>query len=170
MNSVFPGRFRSLAQAFGTQRENTVLFLAESGQKTTIPGVRRLRLAPPSSCDSDDPAEREIVTRLRRGARAGNALLSKSLMLIASLGDHRLVHTLAEAVYNTSEGEIAELANLRNLDLSYEEYLAIITGKTAWMLRASCELAALTRTVFGITSNTPCIRKIQGRTNNRKVT
>lgn len=76
LNSVFPGRFRSLAQAFGTQRENTVLFLAESGQKTTIPGVRRLRLAPPSSCDSDDPAEREIVTRLRRGARAGNALLA----------------------------------------------------------------------------------------------
>ena len=76
LNSVFPGRFRSLAQAFGAIRDNTVLFLAESGQKTTIPGVRRLRLAPPASYESDDPAEREIVTRLRRGARAGNALLA----------------------------------------------------------------------------------------------
>ena len=53
-----------------------MLFLAETGQKLAIPGVRRLRLAPPAPYDSDDPAEKEIVTRLRRGARAGNALLS----------------------------------------------------------------------------------------------
>ena len=76
LNSVFPGRFRSLAQAFGASQNNTVLFLAETGQKLAIPGVRRLRLAPPAPYESDDPAEKEIVTRLRRGARAGNALLS----------------------------------------------------------------------------------------------
>lgn len=75
LNSTFPGRFRSLAQAFGAVRENTVLFLAETGQKIALAGVRRLRLAPPSSYDSDDPAEKEIVRRLRRGARAGNTLL-----------------------------------------------------------------------------------------------
>ena len=76
LNSVFPGRLRSLAQAFGASQNNTVLFLAETGQKLAIPGVRRLRLAPPAPYESDDPAEKEIVTRLRRGARAGNALLS----------------------------------------------------------------------------------------------
>ena len=75
LNSTFPGRFRSLAQAFGAVRENKVLFLAETGQKLTLAGVRRLRLPPAAPCDSDDPAEREIVTRLRRGARAGNTLL-----------------------------------------------------------------------------------------------
>ena len=76
LNSVFPGRFRYIAQAFGASPDNTVLFLAETGQKVAIPGVRRLRLAPPAPYGSGDPAEKEIVTRLRRGARAGNALLS----------------------------------------------------------------------------------------------
>ena len=75
LNSTFPGRFRSLAQAFGSARDNTVLFLAESGQKLALGGVRRLRLAPPAPCESDDLAEKEIVGRLRRAARAGNALL-----------------------------------------------------------------------------------------------
>ena len=76
LNSVFPGRFRSLAQAFGANPKNTVLFLAETGQKLAIPGVRRLRLAPPIPYDGDDPAEKEAVMRLRRAARTGNALLS----------------------------------------------------------------------------------------------
>ena len=76
LNSVFPGRFRSLAQALGSIQGNTVLFLAETGQKLAIPGVRRLRLAPPAPYESDDLAEKELVMRLRRGARAGNALLS----------------------------------------------------------------------------------------------
>mgnify|MGYP003614001610 CR=1 FL=1 len=76
LNSVFPGRFRYIAQAFGASPDNTVLFLAEPGQKVAIPGVRRLRVAPPAPYGSADPAEKEIVTRLRRRARAGNALLS----------------------------------------------------------------------------------------------
>ena len=76
LNSVFPGRFRSIAQAFGADPKNTVLFLAETGQKLAIPGVRRLRLAPPTPYDGEDPAEKEIVMRLRRAARTGNALLS----------------------------------------------------------------------------------------------
>ena len=76
LNSVFPGRFRSIAQAFGANPKNTVLFLAETGQKLAIPGVRRLRLAPPIPYEGDDPAEKEGVMRLRRAARAGNALLS----------------------------------------------------------------------------------------------
>jgi len=76
LNSVFPGRFRSIAQAFGANPKNTVLFLAETGQKLAIPGVRRLRLPPPIPYEGDDPAEKEAVMRLRRAARAGNALLS----------------------------------------------------------------------------------------------
>ncbi len=43
----------------------------------------------------------------------------------------------------TIEGEMEEFDNLRNLDMRQEAYRSIITGKTAWMLRASCELGAL---------------------------
>ena len=75
LHGSFPGPFRLLAHSFGTEQENTVLFLSETGQKGGLPGVRRLRLAPPLSHAGDDPAEREAVLRFRRGARAGNAML-----------------------------------------------------------------------------------------------
>lgn len=75
LHGSFPGPFRLLAHAFGAEPENTVLFLSETGQKGGLPGVRRLRLAPPLSHTSEDSAEREGVLRFRRGARAGNAML-----------------------------------------------------------------------------------------------
>ena len=75
LHGSFPGPFRLLAHSFGAGQENTVLFLSETGQKGGLPGGRRLRLAPPLSHASDDPAEREAVLRFRRGARAGNAML-----------------------------------------------------------------------------------------------
>jgi octaprenyl-diphosphate synthase len=74
---------------------------------------------------------------------AGDAMLGKALMLVSSLEDPRLTACVARAVMHTAEGEIDEYANLRNPDLSQEEYLRIVTGKTAWVLRASCELGAL---------------------------
>lgn len=37
LNSVFPGRFRSIAQAFGANPKNTVLFLAEQGKSWPSP-------------------------------------------------------------------------------------------------------------------------------------
>ncbi len=75
LNSVFPGQFRALARAYGAAG-HTVLFLAEGGQKNSVlPGVRRLRLAPPTPWTGTDVVERECVLLLRRGARAGNALL-----------------------------------------------------------------------------------------------
>lgn len=75
LNSIFPGPFRLLAAELGSDPENRVLFVSEGGQKGSLPGVRRLRQAPPLRYDSEDVAEREVVRRLRRAARAGNVLL-----------------------------------------------------------------------------------------------
>lgn len=68
LHNIFPGPFRWLAHAFGAHSEHTVLFLSETGRKAHLPGVRRLRLAPPLDHVCDDPAEREAVLRFRRGA------------------------------------------------------------------------------------------------------
>jgi octaprenyl-diphosphate synthase len=73
----------------------------------------------------------------------GDVMLAKALLMISKIGDTRLGDCIAEAAMHTAEGEIAEFNALRNPDISVEEYLAIITGKTAWMLRASCELGAI---------------------------
>lgn len=74
---------------------------------------------------------------------AGDAMLAKALLVVSSLGDTRLTSCVSEAVMRTAEGEMAEFARLRDVTLSQEDYITIITGKTAWMLRASCELGAL---------------------------
>ena len=74
---------------------------------------------------------------------AGDALLAKALLTVSALGDARLTCCISEAVMYTAAGEVAEIANVRNFGISQEAYLEIITGKTAWMLRAACELGAM---------------------------
>lgn len=74
---------------------------------------------------------------------AGDALLAKAMLMVSAFGDTRLTDCISMAVMRTAEGEIAEFDLLRNLDASHADYLDVITGKTAWMLRASCELGAL---------------------------
>ncbi len=81
---------------------------------------------------------------------AGDAMLAKALHSVSSLGDARLTACISEAVMRTAEGEMAEFAHLRDLELSQQGYIDIITGKTAWMLRASCELGALLSGAAGL--------------------
>lgn len=74
---------------------------------------------------------------------AGDAMLAKAVHVVSAYNDPRLTATLAQAVLETAEGQIAECANIRNVSLSYEDYEAIIRGKTAWLLRTSCEMGAI---------------------------
>ncbi len=83
------------------------------------------------------------VFGLTEAVLAGDAMLAGALLMVSRLGDARLTACISEAVMHTAEGEAAELASLRRLDGSQDDYIAMITGKTAWMLRAACELGAL---------------------------
>ncbi|WP_353116758.1 polyprenyl synthetase family protein [Nitratidesulfovibrio sp.] len=74
---------------------------------------------------------------------AGDALLALANRIVARYGDTRLTETIAEAIVQTATGEIVEIAHQRSTDHGHDTYIDIITGKTAWMLRASCELGAL---------------------------
>ncbi|MDR0339610.1 MAG: polyprenyl synthetase family protein [Desulfovibrio sp.] len=74
---------------------------------------------------------------------AGDALLAKALLTVSAFGDTRLTASVSEAVMRTAVGEIAEFDILRDTGVSHQNYLEVVTGKTAWMLRASCELGAL---------------------------
>lgn len=73
---------------------------------------------------------------------AGDAMLAKAVHVVAAYGDTRLTSSLSRAVLETAEGQMAECANIRNISLAYEEYEKIILGKTAWLLRTSCEMGA----------------------------
>ena len=74
---------------------------------------------------------------------AGDALLAEANALVADFGDVRLTRVFSEATSQTAAGEILEIAAQRRVDVSAEEYAAIVRGKTAWLIRAACEMGAL---------------------------
>ena len=73
----------------------------------------------------------------------GDAMLAHAARMVARIGNPRIVQQFAEGVVQTATGEIEEFMHLGNIALPHETYLKIITGKTAWSLRCSCEIPAI---------------------------
>ncbi len=74
---------------------------------------------------------------------AGDALLALSNKIVSNYNNIGLMRCLSEAIYRTAAGEIMELAYMKKKWLTYEEYLDIITGKTAYLIQFSCESGAI---------------------------
>jgi octaprenyl-diphosphate synthase len=72
----------------------------------------------------------------------GDVMLAHAAGMVAGIGDRFISMRFAEAVAKTAVGEIDEFNHLGDADLPYEKYLEIITGKTACILKAACELPA----------------------------
>jgi octaprenyl-diphosphate synthase len=53
-----------------------------------------------------------------------------------------MTRCIAQAIIQTATGEILEIAAIRDTTLTSERYLEIITGKTAYLIQAACELGA----------------------------
>lgn len=73
---------------------------------------------------------------------AGDALLAAGNYKMAQYSDERLMTSISEALLKTSSGEIAEIELLGKV-APVEEYLHVIEGKTAWILRSACEVGAI---------------------------
>ena len=74
---------------------------------------------------------------------AGDALLAAANLMVAGHGDTRLSACFSEATARTAAGEILEIEYMRRLDQPAGVYEAVVLGKTAWLLRASCVMGAL---------------------------
>lgn len=74
---------------------------------------------------------------------AGDALLSTANNLVAGFGKVKLCALFSRATAETAAGEILELHALHNQELSHREYMSIIRGKTACLIRAACEMGAV---------------------------
>lgn len=94
--------------------------------------------------------------RLRRGRPSANAryggdasilmgdhLYSKSFALLVDDNDHAVMDTLARATVSMTEAELFQLERKRQGHLSEEDYLQIITQKTASFISACCRIGAL---------------------------
>lgn len=72
----------------------------------------------------------------------GDYLFSRAMEILAEHENCRSIRVLSRAAKRVAEGELLETANRRNVELTEEEYINIISGKTAALMSASCELAA----------------------------
>jgi octaprenyl-diphosphate synthase len=76
------------------------------------------------------------------GVLAGDLLLTKALELITQIGEMQGIQSLTEACKQTCEGELLQIGAAGRFDMSTDEYLQIIAGKTAPLLACSAELGA----------------------------
>ncbi|HXA47348.1 MAG TPA: polyprenyl synthetase family protein, partial [Burkholderiaceae bacterium] len=93
---------------------------------------------------------------LRRGRQTANALFgnaasvlvgdfvySRAFQMMVSIGDMRVMQILADATNVIAEGEVLQLLNMHDPDVTEERYLQVIRSKTAKLFEAAGALGAL---------------------------
>ncbi len=101
----------------------------------------------------DDVVDESDLRRGRKTANAlwGNAasvlvgdfLYSRSFQLMVELDDMRIMRILADTTNTIAEGEVLQLLNIGNADVSEASYLAVIERKTAVLFAAATELGGI---------------------------
>jgi octaprenyl-diphosphate synthase len=101
----------------------------------------------------DDVVDESAMRRGRATANAvfGNAasvlvgdfLYSRAFQMMVAVGSMRVLDVLADATNVIAEGEVLQLMNMHDPDLSVEEYLRVIRFKTAKLFEASSRLGAV---------------------------
>ena len=101
----------------------------------------------------DDVVDESSLRRGRPTANAtfGNAasvlvgdfLYSRSFQMMVSVKNMRVLEVLSEATNVIAEGEVLQLMNMHDPDLSVDDYLRVIRYKTAKLFEASAQLGAV---------------------------
>ena len=73
----------------------------------------------------------------------GDYILSTALLNVAKTGNQRIVEYLAELGRTLSAGEILQLSNIQNQEISEDVYYQIIQNKTAALFEACAAIGAL---------------------------
>ena len=73
----------------------------------------------------------------------GDYILSTALLRVALSNNHEIVQNLAELGRTLAAGEILQLSNISNKDISEDAYYQVIEKKTAVLFEACCKLGAI---------------------------
>ena len=73
----------------------------------------------------------------------GDFLYSRAFQMMVKLQNMRVMHILSEATNIISEGEVLQLMNIHNADITEKEYLKVIHFKTAKLFEAATSLGAV---------------------------
>lgn len=101
----------------------------------------------------DDVVDESALRRGRDTANAvfgsaasvlvGDFLYSRAFQMMVDVGDMRVMKILADATNIVAEGEVLQLMNCGNADLSVADYLQVIQYKTAKLFEAAARLGAI---------------------------
>ena len=101
----------------------------------------------------DDVVDESSLRRGRQTANAlfGNAasvlvgdfLYSRAFQMMVSVDSMRVLEVLADATNVIAEGEVLQLLNMHDPDISVEDYLRVIRYKTAKLFEASARIGAV---------------------------
>ena len=95
-------------------------------------------------------------SELRRGRQTANAMFgnaasvlvgdfvySRAFQMMVSVNNMRIMQILADATNVIAEGEVLQLMNMHDPDVTEERYLQVIRSKTAKLFEAATELGSL---------------------------
>ena len=74
----------------------------------------------------------------------GDYLLAKSLISATETGSMEIMHLLAETSKRLSQGELFQIEKSRKLNITVEEYINMVSDKTAALISACTELGGIT--------------------------
>lgn len=73
----------------------------------------------------------------------GDFLYSRSFQMMVEVGSMPVMQVLADATNVIAEGEVLQLLNVHNADVTVEDYLRVIHYKTATLFEASARIGAI---------------------------
>jgi octaprenyl-diphosphate synthase len=73
----------------------------------------------------------------------GDFLYSKSILMTVAYDNVRILEVLSETTTKMAEGEVLQLFHADNLEIDEDEYLQVITRKTAVLISAACQIGAI---------------------------
>lgn len=73
----------------------------------------------------------------------GDFLYSRAFQMMVELNQMQIMHILADATNKIAEGEVLQLLNCNNPDITEAQYLQVIYCKTAKLFEAACDVASI---------------------------
>lgn len=73
----------------------------------------------------------------------GDFILAKAFSALTSIGNLRILQIVSRATERLSEGELFQMMNIGNMDLSEKNYFQVISDKTAVLMEAACRGGAI---------------------------
>ena len=73
----------------------------------------------------------------------GDFLFAKSFSIMVRAGDLQILKVLSDATTSMAEGEVLQLINTCDIDLSEEQYIEVVRNKTAVLIAAACQCGGI---------------------------